>query len=497
VLAARRAHLEQGAPFRREFRVRNAQGEYLWVQARGESLRDAGGRATRFVMSIVDVTKRREAESKLVASERRYRALVDATPSLIWTCDRAGKITLVSGRACRLIYGYGPRHVLGRHVTAFNAEGFSARAFMRRFLPVFRGRPVFDVEALHQTRDGRTLNVAVSAIPTFDAEGELESVLGVCTDITAQKRRERELAVTLRNQQVIFDAAGEGIAFVQAGRIEKANGALAKMLGVLPAWLDGRVAADLLADAGDWQRIIEATRDAAQRGESANQEVMLRACGPAAAGGGGVWSQLTARLLGGDDDAEALILVLTDITPLKQREEMAWHQANHDELTGLPNRRLLVENARRLLSVAIRRDRLAALMVLDLDGFKAVNDAFGHGYGDAMLRRASMRMSMALREYDLIARTGGDEFAILLPEIDDFEAARSVADKLIAAAGEDVQIGGHLLHVGASVGIALFPADGQDFDSLLRRADSAMYAAKQAGRNRYRFASTDEEVALA
>jgi len=81
-----------------------------------------------------------------------------------------------------------------------------------------------------------------------------------------------------------------------------------------------------------------------------------------------------------------MILVLTDITPLKQREEMAWHQANHDELTGLPNRRLLGENARRLLSVAMRRDRLAALMVLDLDGFKEVNDTFGHDYGDAMLR---------------------------------------------------------------------------------------------------------------
>jgi diguanylate cyclase (GGDEF)-like protein/PAS domain S-box-containing protein len=316
--------------------------------------------------------------------------------------------------------------------------------------------------------------------------------LGVCTDITTQKRRERELAVALRNQQVIFDAAGEGIAFVQAGKIESANGALAKMLGVSRSWLDGRPAVEMVATAADWQRILEVTRAAAQRGESANHEVMLRAP-EGAASSSGVWAQLTARVVGDDDEAEAMILVLTDITPLKQREEKAWHQANHDELTGLPNRRLLVENARRLLSVAMRRERLAAVMVLDLDGFKEVNDAFGHAYGDAMLRRVSMRMSMALREYDLLARTGGDEFVILLPEVDDLDGARAVAEKLIAAASEDIEIGDRLSHMSASVGIAVFPGDGQEFDALLRQADAAMYASKQAGKNRCTFASPPEQ----
>ena len=349
------------------------------------------------------------------------------------------------------------------------------------------GAVVFDVEAVHRTRDGKTLHVTVSAIPTFGADGRIESVLGVCTDITAQKRRERDLAVALRNQQVIFDAAGEGIAFVQSGRIEKANGALAQMLGVQLPWLNGRPASDILADAEDWQRVLEITRAAAQRGESANHEVMLRAP-EGSAGTRGVWSQLTARMVGVDGEAEAMILVATDITPLKQREELAWHQANHDELTGLPNRRLLGENARRLLSVAMRRDRRAALMVLDLDGFKEVNDAFGHAYGDAMLRRVAMRMSMTLREYDLIARIGGDEFVVLLPEIDDPDVARRVAEKLIGAASEDVEFGERPSHMGASVGIAVFPTDGQDFDTLLRRADAAMYASKQAGKNRCTFA---------
>jgi diguanylate cyclase (GGDEF)-like protein/PAS domain S-box-containing protein len=488
ILAARQSHIEKGSPFRKEFRMRTASGEYVWVQARGESIRDTRGRATRFVMSIVDITKRREAETHLIASERRYRALVDASPSLIFTCDRTGKLTLVSDRACRMIYGFEPRHVLGRHVMAFNAPEFSQMAFLRRFLPVFRGKAVYDVGVVHQTREGESRAVSVSAIPTFDAWGELESVFGICTDVTAQNRRESELAVALRNQQVIFDAAGEGICFVRGGRIENANEALAEMLGVSRQWLTGRPVADIFADVAEWAKVRETTRAASERGESSNQEIMVRAV-ESGAGSRSVWTQLTASLVGAEGETEAMILVLTDITPLKQREELAWHQANHDELTGLPNRRLLMENARRLLSVAMRRDRLAALMVLDLDGFKDINDVFGHAYGDAMLRRVAMRMSIALREYDLIARTGGDEFVIVLPEIDDLAAARAVAEKLIVAASEEIETNGRLAKMGASIGVAIFPNDAQDFDSLFKRADAAMYQSKQAGKNRYSFAS--------
>jgi diguanylate cyclase (GGDEF)-like protein len=196
---------------------------------------------------------------------------------------------------------------------------------------------------------------------------------------------------------------------------------------------------------------------------------------------------VTARQIG--DDPGATILVLTDVTLLKRREELAWHQANHDELTGLPNRRLLVEHARRLLSVAMRQRRQAALLVLDLDGFKEVNDVFGHAYGDALLRRVALRLASVLREYDIVARTGGDEFVVLLPEIDDAAVAVRVAEKLVVAAREDLEAAGRSLRIHASVGVALFPADGNDFEMLLARADAAMYAAKASGKNRFRFAS--------
>ncbi|HVG05329.1 MAG TPA: diguanylate cyclase [Burkholderiaceae bacterium] len=481
VRVARRRHIDHGAALREECRMQKADGSYVWVVLRGESVRGSSGRTTRLVFSIVDDTERREAQQRMAESERRYRALVEASPSLIWICDRYARLTFVSDRACRDVFGYEPREMIGRYVWDFNAPEFTRREFLRRFSPVMHGRPVFDMEAIQRTKRAEPLYVNISALPMLNDAGEIESVTGICSDITGLKQRERELNIALRNQQAVFDAAGEGIAFVRRGRIEGPNGALARMLGVSREELIGLPAADILANRGDWETIEHGTSAAGIKGDAAIHEVMLRA-----RDGRTIWCQLTSRQAG---EANSRILVLTDISALKKREELAWHHANHDELTGLPNRRLLVEHARRLLSVALRQRRLAAVLVLDLDGFKEFNDLFGHAYGDALLRRVAQRLSNVLRDYDVVARTGGDEFVVLLPEIDEPSVAAVVAEKLIAAASENVEVPGRVVRMHASVGIALFPADGHDFDSLLSSADNAMYAAKAAGKNGYQFAS--------
>ena len=477
---ARRRHIDHGAALREECRMQRADGSYVWVILRGESVRGSDGRTTRLVFSIVDNTERRVAQHRLAESERRYRALVEASPSLIWICDRNARLTFVSDRACRELYGYEPREMIGRYVWDFNAPEFTRREFLRRFSPVIHGRPVFDMEAVQRTKRAEPLYVNISALPMLNEAGAIEFVTGICSDITGLKQRERELNIALRNQQAVFDAAGEGIAFVRRGRIEGPNGALARMLGVSRESLVGLPAAQILANEGDWETIEHGTSAAGVRGDAAIHEVMLRA-----QDGRTIWCQLTSRQAG---EANSRILVLTDISALKRREELAWHHANHDELTGLPNRRLLGEHARRLLSVALRQRRMAAVLVLDLDGFKEINDLFGHAYGDALLRRVAQRLSSVLREYDVVARTGGDEFVVLLSEIEEPSISAVVAEKLIAAASENVEVPGRTVSMHASVGIALFPADGHDFDSLLSAADNAMYAAKAAGKNRYQFA---------
>jgi diguanylate cyclase (GGDEF)-like protein/PAS domain S-box-containing protein len=442
-------------------------------------VRGVDGRPTRFVASLVDIGAKRAAELRIADSERRYRALVETSPSLIWTCDSSARITFVSDRACRNLYGLEPGEVLGRHVAEFSAPGFGRRQFLRRFAPLLRGRPVFDVEAIQQTRGRAQVVVLVSAVPIAGPDGALQSVFGVCSDITSLKRRESELSVALRNQQALFDAAGEGIVFLRGGVVERVNRALVRMLGVTREALLGRPLVEALVMRIDWSAFERATFDAALRGDGVHQDVMVQTQSGRAA-----WCQLAARAVGDG----AMILVVTDVTALKQREELAWHQANHDELTGLPNRRSLIDHARRLLSVATRQNLRAALLVIDLDGFKQFNDQFGHAYGDALLRRVALRMASVVREYDVVARTGGDEFVVMLPYIESAEVAALVAEKLVGAIAADNLDAARSRAVTASIGIALAPEDGHDFDTLMARADAAMYAAKASGKNQWAMA---------
>jgi diguanylate cyclase (GGDEF)-like protein/PAS domain S-box-containing protein len=483
VLEARRAHIESGTPFREELRMQRRDGTYVWVQMRGESVRGSDGRATRFVASMVDVSARREADQRIADSERRYRALVEASPSLIWTCDVAGRITFVSDRACRQMYGFEPGEVIGRSLLDFTVPDSAAarRAILRCGAQLAHGRPLFDVELVQQTRHRTALVVLVSALPILSPDGMLHSVFGVCSDVTVLKRRERELSVALRNQQALFDAAGEGIVFLRGGVVESVNRALLQMLALPRESVLGRPIAEVFSATADWAAFERDASAAAARNDGAHQEVLIRT-----EDGRSAWCQFAGRSVGDG----AMILVVTDVTALKRREELAWHHANHDELTGLPNRRSLIDHARWLLSLAGRHGRRAAIMVIDLDGFKAFNDLLGHAQGDALLRRVASRMLSVMREYDVVARTGGDEFVVLLPDIEGPEAASIVAGKLIAAVAEDVEQGAHTLSVRASIGIAIAPADGHDLDTLLAGADQAMYAAKARGRNCYVAAST-------
>jgi diguanylate cyclase (GGDEF)-like protein/PAS domain S-box-containing protein len=178
-----------------------------------------------------------------------------------------------------------------------------------------------------------------------------------------------------------------------------------------------------------------------------------------------------------------------DITDLKDAEEAAHHLAHYDSLTELPNRRMLMDRLRHGLAQAKRFQRSLALMFLDLDRFKQINDSLGHDVGDALLVEVGRRLAGAIRAGDTVARTGGDEFVILLPEIAESVDACLVADKIIQAIKAPVRVRGQVLEVTTSIGIAILPVDGDDdAQKLMKQADIAMYQAKQAGRNCYRLA---------
>ena len=183
------------------------------------------------------------------------------------------------------------------------------------------------------------------------------------------------------------------------------------------------------------------------------------------------------------------VILFVDITPMKAYQKQLENLAHFDGLTMLPNRLLLADRLQQAMSQSQRRKQSLAVVFLDLDGFKAVNDQYGHGTGDELLVVVSQRMKGALRDGDTLARIGGDEFVAVLVDLDQPGDAEPVLERLLQAAADPVTLGDAEIAVSASMGIAVFPRDGTHPDLLLRRADQSMYQAKQAGRNRFRFFS--------
>jgi diguanylate cyclase (GGDEF)-like protein/PAS domain S-box-containing protein len=182
-----------------------------------------------------------------------------------------------------------------------------------------------------------------------------------------------------------------------------------------------------------------------------------------------------------------IVLTSRDITDRKRAEARESYLAQHDALTGLPNRLLMQDRLQQAIVQARRNSGQVALMFIDLDRFKRVNDSFGHGIGDTVLKQVSVRLSRCLRDSDSLARLGGDEFTVMLPEVPNAQLAGEVAERILSELSQPFIDGDKELHVSASIGISLFPRDGGLPDELVKHADAAMYSAKDSGRNSYRY----------
>ncbi|HAF43638.1 MAG TPA: hypothetical protein DCK83_01490 [Gallionellaceae bacterium] len=188
-----------------------------------------------------------------------------------------------------------------------------------------------------------------------------------------------------------------------------------------------------------------------------------------------------------NNEVRQRIAIFSDITDKKRSEEIIWHQANYDILTGLPNRRLFHDRLMQELKREGREQHSLALMFIDLDHFKEVNDTLGHEAGDNLLMQASKRISGCIRDSDTLARLGGDEFTIILPGLADPKRLGTLADTIIQVLGKPFMLGDTSAYVSASIGITLYPQDAEDLSSLLKNADQAMYVAKGRGRNQYSY----------
>ncbi|MEW6165382.1 MAG: EAL domain-containing protein [Pseudomonadota bacterium] len=351
---------------------------------------------------------------------------------------------------------------------------FKFRNFILR--PVDNLREV--IERLNTgARDARAQVFAADEI------GGVSRTLNELLDADAASRQAIEEAA--ERFRAIFDQAAVGIARVGLdGGLQQANGKLSYIMRRGPGELEGRPleslfhAADRQTDRVELAELVAGKRNTyavEKRLEQENGETPT-------------WVNQTVSLVHDADGApHYFIHIFEDITARKQAEGKAEFLAHYDPLTSLPNQMLVRARLDQALAHADRSGERVALIYIDLDNFKTINDSLGHPVGDALLKTIAARLLDCVRDTDMVSRKGGDEFLVVLTEVDDPDDIGSVADKLLERLAAPAVIDGHELATTASVGIAIYPDDSEDFDTLLKKADTAMYQAKAAGRNAYRF----------
>jgi len=420
---------------------------------------------------------RDHAGKRLRASEASFRALSERTPEAVLV-HRHGQILFANPAAVRMFGAESVQHLQQKSLLDLVAPECLAH-HKARMLAIERGEPVEQsIESCFLHLDGSAFDaeVKVTAV-TFDGVAAMHVSV---RDVTQRNETSRQLQLAAS----VFEHALEGIIITDAaGRIEDVNAAFTRITGYSRDEVLGRNPSLLQSGRHEpafyrqmWDDLL---RDGHWSGEMCNRRK-----------DGQIYVQLLhiSTIRNAQGELSRCVGLLSDITERKHQEERLSYLAHFDALTGLPNRTLHADRLRQAMANVMRRHKKLAVAFIDLDGFKAVNDTFGHDAGDHVLVTLAQRMRQALREVDTLSRIGGDEFAAIIVDLE-FEAdCDPLLKRLLAAANEPVAFGGHQLQVSASVGVTFYPQhDGQlTADQLLQQADLAMYSAKHEGKNQVR-----------
>ena len=436
----------------------------------------AGSGILGAVLVFRDQTQERQHIDQLRTNESKLNTILDNVESFIYIKDTEHRYQYAN-RQVRQLFGRQMDDIVGRTDEDFFDTATADRLHVNDRRVLRDGERVAAEETNVNRTTGDTATYLSVKIPLYGEDGQVYGLCGVSTDITARKRAEDQLRLSAS----VFEHAQEGIIITDAeARILDVNPAFTTVtgysredaLGRNPSFLkSGHHHPDFYADM--WATLL---RTGTWRGEIWNRrkdgglfaELLTLTAVPAAGGGPGYF-------LG----------VFTDITQIKSHQQHLEHIAHYDALTQLPNRILLADRLHIGLAQARRTGDLMAVCYLDLDGFKPVNDTYGHEAGDKILVEVASRLTLGIRAGDTVARLGGDEFVLLLSGIQDVQECQLALDRLLRLLGKPYAIGDAEIRLSASIGVALFPLDETDPDTLLRHADQSMYAAKESGRNRY------------
>jgi diguanylate cyclase (GGDEF)-like protein/PAS domain S-box-containing protein len=414
------------------------------------------------------------------ASEQRMRTITDNLPALISQFDREQRY-LFANAAFKQLFGVEPQQIVGQTLRQFRGEEVYAQLAPHVATVLGGQRATFES---HAVIDGRLHHFLQNYVPELSPEGEVLGFYSVSLDITEAKLAREQIQTSERRLRDITDNLPVLISYVdEQQRFRFCNGTFIDWMGIEPTEMLGRTVAEVTGPELYGQRRVAIER--ALAGERVEFEVSSTALGRA--------RHLHTTYVPDvrfDGTVAGIYTLSTDISELKAVEQQLSQLARFDTLTGLANRHQLNEKLPEVVARARRSREAVALMYLDVDRFKSINDAYGHAAGDAVLKEFARRVRSSVRATDTVARLSGDEFVVVLEGLHAAAEPQFVARKIIAAIERPFELGnGLVLQVSTSVGIAFSPDVQLSPEGLLARADAALYEAKAAGRNTFRLAT--------
>ncbi len=428
----------------------------------------------RLGISFDDMVRKMARSS---AQIRKLSLAVEQSPNSIIITDAEGVIEYVNPHFCRMS-GYESEEVIGKTMRMLQS-GTTPKEVYEDLWRTIKSGQVWRGELLNRSKHGKLYWEELCISPIFDEQGNITNFLSEQIDITA--RREAEEQIRLFNR--VFVNANESIMITDAdNNILAVNPAFTVINGYTAEEVTGknpRILSSGLMDEDFYKQMWSTINST---GKWQGEMVDRRKDGEIFA----EWLSISA-LRDVSGQLTHYVALMTDISERKAAEERMAYLAHHDLLTGLPNRLLFQDRLQQAIAHAERQQTKVALLFMDLDRFKDVNDTLGHQAGDLLLQEATRRIQLCVRSSDTVSRQGGDEFIIMLPDLDDLGDIVLVANKLIDSIAVPYDLNGHIVHVTTSIGVSVYPQDSVDIETLIKNADTAMYQAKEAGRKDYRF----------
>ncbi|HJV03506.1 MAG TPA: EAL domain-containing protein [Burkholderiaceae bacterium] len=469
--------VRDGQPYEIEYRIIDATGTERWVAENGQpQVADGEGGAPWVDGIISDISQRKHNEMRIEALLAEQSAILDNV--MFGVMFVRNRVIVSVNRRCEELFGYEPGAMTGNSTAIVFPNAFDFEAAGARQYSSLASGDYFSEERHYRRKDGTLFWCMVSGC-AIDQNRPNEGSIWVYADITARKEAEEKL----RLSATVLEHIADGVMVVDAdGKIVAVNPAFTQITGYSEQEALGKdrtLTRSGRHDDAFYQSLwTELVTTGFWRGEIWN----LRKSGELYL----EWLTVSA-VRDNRGQTTHYVGVFSDITQVKESQEKLDHLAHHDPLTALPNRLLFNDRLQHALQRATRDNEQLALLFIDLDRFKNVNDTLGHHIGDELLKQVAKALQEKLREGDTLARLGGDEFIVLLEDVDGQYSASLVAEKLVAMFEQPFMVAGHELFVTCSVGISLFPTDATDLNMLIRNADVAMYQAKARGRNGYSF----------